>query len=212
MFSDRFDAADQLATEFARRQLVSPLVLSIPRGGVIVGTVLAQHLRAELDVVVSVKLDDPRRPAATIGAIAQSAEIWLAQPADSTRGADDALDDRYREKVAELQRQLRFFRAIRPAAAIENRYVIVVDDHVVSGATMIAALKTVRSQRPRHLTAAVPVVPQARLSELRSIADEVVHLLSPLRYTSTRQFYRQFDLVDEETCAALLRHAYATGA
>ena len=129
MFPDREDAARALAARLKDRALADPLVLAIPRGGVVTGAVLARELGAELDVVLSRKLRAPGQPEVALGAVSEDGRVYL-NPHLAGRMNDlrDYLAIERRHQLAEMARRRALFRAVRPQAAVAGRTVIVADD------------------------------------------------------------------------------------
>src|SRR5579862_6560914 len=122
MFRNREDAAHQLALEFQGRKLSDPLVLAIPRGGVVTGAVLAQKLGAELDVVLSRKLRAPEQPELAIGAVAENGRVYLNQYGQAyAELVEDYLTEERRYQLNEIARRKALFRAVRPPAPIAGR-------------------------------------------------------------------------------------------
>lgn len=211
MFHDRKDAARRLAAKLRERELHNPLVLAIPRGGVVTGAVLAQELGAELDIVLSRKLRAPEQPEFAIGAISEDGQIYLNPHASGLLGpSDDYLDQERRHQLAEIARRKKLFREVRPEASIAGRSVIVTDDGIATGSTMIAALQIVRTQKPHELIVAVPVAPPDRLEEVRHWCDDVVCLHSPESFWAIGQFYADFSQVEDAEVVELLRSVGAS--
>ena len=210
MFRNREDAAFRLAERLKGRDLVRPLVLAVPRGGVVTGAVLAQELGAELDVVLSRKLRAPCQSELAIGAVAEDGRVVLNRDALECLEVPDAyLADERRHRLAEIERRKRLFRAVRPGAAVAGRSVIVTDDGIATGATMIAALQTVRPKGPRELIVAVPVASPERLEQVRHWCDDAVCLEVSENFWAVGQFYADFTQVEDEQVVSLLRqHAY----
>jgi predicted phosphoribosyltransferase len=208
MFRDREDAARWLARELKDRKLHEPLVLAIPRGGVVTGAVLARELCAELDVVLSRKLRAPGHPELAIGAVSERGGVYLNPYAlELAEVPGEYLVEERRHQMAEIWRRQRVFRAVRPAAQVAGRSVIVTDDGIATGSTMIAALQTVRAQHPCELIVAVPVAATSRLEEVRRLCDEVVCPVSMEQFWSVGQFYDDFTQVEDEAAVRLLRQA-----
>ncbi len=207
MFLDREDAARQLAEELKRRRLQRPLILAIPRGGVVTGAVLARELGVELDVVLSRKLRAPHQPELAVGAISETGEVYL----DPRRRADvPGLTSEYLEKerdyqLSEIRRRQRLFRAVRSQVPVRGRCVVVTDDGIATGSTMIAALQTIRSQQPERLIVAVPVAPPDRLEEVAQWCDETICPLRPAFFFAIGQFYEDFRPVEDDEAQELLR-------
>ncbi|WP_407280237.1 phosphoribosyltransferase family protein [Aromatoleum evansii] len=206
MFKDREDAARQLAAKLKGRPLKDPLVLAIPRGGVVTGAVLARELGAELDVVLARKLRARYDPELAVGAIGEDGEEYLADYARSVVGIDDDYLERERaHQIAEIDRRKERFRAVRPAAEIAGRSVIVTDDGVATGATMLAALHVIRAKQPHELIVAVPVAPPDTLDTLARHCDSVECVLKPTWLGGISGFYGDFTQVEDEEALRLLR-------
>jgi len=204
LFEDRADAARELAAALAAYRGKNPLVLAIPRGAVTMGRILADELGGELDVVLVRKLRAPLSPELAVGAIEESGWAHVADHAASA-GADEA------HLRAEKEAQLEALRARRKMYTPERapvdpagRTVIVVDDGLATGETMIAALHAVRSKKPSRLVCAVPVAAADSLSRVAPYADEVVCLHAPADFQSVGQFYVSFSQVEDEQVVALL--------
>lgn len=213
MFHDREDAAHQLAGLLKGRDLFDPLVLAIPRGGVVTGAVLARELGAELDVVLSRKLRAPLQPELAVGAVSEDGRVHLNHHARDVPGlSEDYLVGERRRQLGEIARRKALFRGVRPQASVAGRSVIVTDDGVATGSTMIAALQTVRPRKPRELIVAVPVASPERLAEVRRWCNEVVCLLQPEEFWAIGQFYEDFTQVEDEEVVERLREFAPTAA
>ena len=206
MFRDREDAAYQLAHALKNRQLHDPLVLAIPRGGLVLGAVMARELDAELDVILSRKIRAPGQPELAVGAISEEGRIYLSHYAKVFEDlTQDYLDEEQQYQLAEIARRKQVYRAIRPRALMEGRSVIVTDDGIATGSTMIAALQVVRLHHPQELIVAVPVASPDRLAEVQHWCDDVVCLLVPQDFYSVGEFYRDFSQIEDEQAVELLR-------
>lgn len=206
MFRDREDAAYQLVKCLKGRHLHNPLVLAIPRGGVVTGAVLARELGAELDVVLSRKLRAPFQPELAIGAVAEDGIIYINERVQAALNlTQDYLIRERMQRLDEIARRKRMFRAVRPAASVAGRTVIITDDGLATGSTMIAAIRTVKAQGPKDLIVAIPVAPPERLEEVRLLCDQVVCLLAPEAFEAVGQFYEDFSVVEDEQVVELLR-------
>src|SRR6516164_8122837 len=135
MYRDRADAAHLLAQRFEGRELRNPLVLAVPRGGVVTGAVLADQLGAELDVVLSRKLRAPGRPEVAVGAVAENGRVYLNYLGERFREVMRGyLVGERRFQLAEIARRRQLLRAVRPPAPVAGRSVIVTDDGIATGA------------------------------------------------------------------------------
>jgi predicted phosphoribosyltransferase len=208
MFRNREDAALQLAESLKGRQFQRPLILAIPRGGVVIGAVLAQELGAELDVVLSRKLGAPEQPELAIGAICEDGKVYFNHYAEELLDlSDDYVMEESRHQLAEIERRKKLFREDRPPASITGRSVIVTDDGIATGSTMIAALQTIKAQNPLEIVVAVPVNSPERIPEIRHWCDDLVYLEAPEGFWAIGQFYEDFSQIQDEEVVALLRQS-----
>jgi putative phosphoribosyl transferase len=206
MFRDREDGGYQLAQRLKERSLRDPVVLAIPRGGVATGAALARELGAELDVVLSRKLRAPDQPELAVGGVGEDGAIYLNSYAREALNLDEAyLDQERKHQMAEIARRKKLFRSVRPAATLGGRSVIVTDDGIATGSTMIAALNVLKGQKPYEVIVAVPVAPPERLVEIRKLCDEVVCLDTPPEFWAVGQFYARFPQVEDAEVVELLR-------
>lgn len=207
IFSDRAEAGRELGIRLKALSLDRPVVLAVPRGGVATGAALAETLGAELDVVLARKLGAPQQRELAVGAVGEDGSVYHERSTQSLAQVSDSwLAEEVKHQLQEIERRKAMFRAIRPAAELKGRSVIVTDDGVATGSTMLAALQTVRLQQPAELIVAVPVAPPDRLEPLRQHCDRLVYLEAPRNFYAVGQFYRSFDqLSDEEACRLLER-------
>ena len=205
MFRDRKDAATQLAAQFNDKSLHEPIVLAIPRGGVAVGAKLAERLSAELDVVLSRKLRAPHQPELAVGAIAEDGHTFVSDSiAQATHATAEYLAAEKEYQLAEIERRKTLFRKVRLAAVLRGRTVIVTDDGIATGATMLAALQSIRAQVPREIILAVPVAAPGRLKPLAKWCDQIICLAQPSDFNSVGQFYTDFTQLEDEDVVELL--------
>jgi predicted phosphoribosyltransferase len=211
-FGDRRAAgralAERLSVLAADRALVDPVVLGLPRGGVVVAAEVAAALRAPLDVVLVRKLGLPGQPELAMGAIAAAGDAVQTVRADavlSRSPVDDVAWDRVREReLTELRRRESAYRSGRAALPLSGRDVLVVDDGLATGSTMRAAVAAVRGQRPASVTVAVPIGSPRVCRELAHEVDRVVCLEQPPSFRAVGQAYRDFAATeDAEVVAAL---------
>ncbi|MCS7017164.1 MAG: phosphoribosyltransferase [Gemmatales bacterium] len=209
MFRDREDAGRQLAEALRQRSWRDPVVLAIPRGGLVIGAAVARILPAELDVVLSRKLPAPGQPELAIGAVSEDGEVILNRGLVERLEIDpDYISRETARQLAEIRRRQSLYRQVRPAAKLTGRSVIVTDDGIATGSTMIAALHAARLQRPAQLVVAVPVGSPDRLQEVGRHCDEVICLLAPDDFWAVGQFYEYFPQLSDEEAMAILAEAW----
>ncbi|WP_326691678.1 phosphoribosyltransferase family protein [Streptomyces sp. NBC_01795] len=208
-FRDRRQAGQDLAARLeewaARTDVVDPLVLALPRGGVPVAVPVAQVLHAPLDVLVVRKIGVPGRPEAGIGAIAGEDPPLFDQQALEVLGlSEDRLAADVSRERAELRRREERYRRGRPAPAVKDRSVILVDDGLATGATARAALRHLRRQEPARLVLAVPVAAADTVARLRAEADDLLCLHQPAGFRAVGEWYENFEQVEDDEVIATL--------
>ncbi|WP_309261148.1 phosphoribosyltransferase [Lysobacter arvi] len=210
-FRDREDAAKALGDALAKYRGHDPLVLAIPRGGVPIGRIVADALGGDLDVVLVRKLGAPGNPELAIGAVDDHGSVVLNENAERA-GADRTYIEREAARqLAVIRERSRRFRTLKPAPTIAGRTVIVVDDGLATGATMQAALQTVRAEHPSRLVCAIPVAARDSLTEAAHYADEAVCLATPTPFRAVGVHYKNFGEVSDDQAAELLRASPGAG-
>jgi putative phosphoribosyl transferase len=206
-FRDRSAAGQELAR--ALRDLKGRddlLVLGIPRGGVVVASEVAHALGAPLDVCLTHKLGAPENPELAIGAVAETGQVVLDQGLiEGLWVSPTYIEAESKHQSQELARRARAYRGDRPPPAVLKHIIIVVDDGLATGSTMVAALQALDAQAPASLIAAIPVAPPEALRRLAHHADRIECLLSPRPFWAVGAFYDRFEQVSDETVIELLR-------
>ena len=205
MFLDRNDAANRLAAQLKKFQGTHPLILGIPRGAVPMARVIAGALGGEFDVVLVRKLRAPHQPELAIGSVNESGWTYLSGDAALYGGTRNYLAQEKRAQLATLRQRRAQYTPARAPIDPQGRVVIVVDDGLATGATMIAALHSVRACKPAKLICAVPVSPPDTLAKVQDLADEVVCLETPDDFQAVGQFYQHFPQVDDAQVMAMLK-------
>jgi predicted phosphoribosyltransferase/dienelactone hydrolase len=206
-FDDRADAGRQLAEAIAAMELDHPLIYALPRGGVPLAVEVAKMLHAPLDLLLVRKISAPGNPEVALGAIVEGAtrEIVINKDVRQLTGADeDFLVQGVASQRAELERRKELFLGDRPRLNPRDQTVVVVDDGLVTGATMKAALSALKRNFPKRIVVALPVAPKAALEEISDHADDIICLHPATSFRGVGGFYRDFhQLTDNETVALI---------
>ena len=204
IFKDRMEAGTRLAEALGAYRGQNPLVLAIPRGAVPMAYRIAKELEGELDVVLVHKLGAPGQPELAVGAVDESGEVYLHPYAKELRIPDTYIEEEKLEQLHTLRQRRRLYTPGRPSLDPKDRVVIVVDDGIATGSTMIAALKAIKGKGPQKLIAAVGVAPPESVKRLEETADEVVCIATPEPFYAVGQFFGDFSQVDDKEVIALL--------
>lgn len=205
MFHDRSEAARKLVDKLQAYKGKQPLVLAIPRGAVPMAKIIADALGGSYDVVLVRKLRAPINPELAIGSVDESGWTYIADHAAST-GADSAyIATEKQHQLAVIKQRRAQYTPIRVPEDPAGRVVIVVDDGLATGATMISALHGLRNRKPARLICAVPVAPPDTLDKVAELADEVVCLAAPENFRAVGQFYADFPQVEDEEVMRILQ-------
>lgn len=210
LFRNRTHAGKQLALAM-QDHLHDPgaIVLALPRGGVPVGFAVAQALGLPLDILLVRKLGMPGQEEFAIGAVASGGIRVLQRDLLPQAGiTSQALEALCARETAELERRERKYRGARPPPQLAGHTVILVDDGLATGATMLAAIAAVRSCAPARIVAAAPVGAAETCAMLAPEVDEVICLLRPHGFRAVSQWYRQFDQTSDDEVVDLLAQAW----
>jgi putative phosphoribosyl transferase len=206
MFLNRVDAGRQLArtlAHYANREDV--LVLGIPRGGVPVAFEVAQAIHAPLDVLLVRKLGVPGQRELAMGAIASGGARILNRQLIAELGiTEEQVAETMAAQEAELQRREELYRGVRPDIPIQGRIIILVDDGIATGSSMLAAIEALRTLHPKKIVVAVPVAPTHADADISSAADEFICVHQPEWFFGIGQFYEDFSQTEDSEVRALL--------
>ena len=206
MFHDRVEAGRRLAAALSDLSAAAQLVVvGIPRGGVLVAREVAVACRAPLDVVLTHKLGAPDNAELAIGAVAEDGTLVLdVDPLTRLWLTPHYLDDEVARQKTELARRAALYRGGRERVPLIDRVVIVIDDGVATGYTLIAAVRSIRAAQAARVIAAVPVGPAEAVARLRREADRVVCLAVPDLFWAVSPYYDSFPQVSDDQVVAAL--------
>ncbi len=200
VFKNRTEAGKMLAGHLRQYQGRNALILALPRGGVPVAAAVASALNAELDVVITRKIGAPGNPELAIGAATSDGTILLNDSLVSSLGVEkDFIDLKVTQAEKEIQEYIRRYRGERPIPKVTDRVVLIVDDGIATGYTVMAAAEAILRKGPEELVIAVPVAPRESVYELeRTTGCQVVTVSRPASFVAVGQFYEDFKQVSDE--------------
>ena len=208
VFHDRVDAGKKLADKLSQYRSKDVVVLAIPRGGVVVGFEVASDLGAPLSVIIPRKIGAPGNPELAIGAVTEEGDTYIDSIIVKSLGVTQSYIDEVKQlEVEEIKRRMKTYLGDRQRPELKGKTVILVDDGIATGATMKAAIRTLRRHGPAEVIVAVPVAPPETVERLKELADSVVCLETPSFFYAIGQFYREFDQVGDAEVIRLLRLA-----
>jgi putative phosphoribosyl transferase len=210
IFRDRGDAGRQLGEHLAGLGLEGDLlVFGLPRGGMPLAREVATALDAPMDALVVRKIGVPFNPELAVGAIGAGGVVVYNEDVLYQLMLDEsALDGVRQREQAELERRENKYRQGRPFPAIEGKTVIVVDDGIATGATMLAAVEVLRTLEPAEIIVAVPTASQSAVSRLERVADRVIALSTPEPYIAVGAWYGSFGQLTDDDVVRLLEAEY----
>ena len=202
MFEDRNDAGTQLAKKLTKFKEENVVVLAIPRGGLPVGAQVAKSLQAPLDVVLTKKIGYPTNKEYAIGAVSLES-IVLTNAMGIEKSYIDQETARIRKTLRERYNQ--YYKHQSPVN-LKNKTIIIVDDGVATGNTLLATIELVYKQNPSKIVIAIPVAPASAIYKISNTenVDEVICILIPDNFRAVGQFYKNFEQVTDQKAIQIL--------
>jgi predicted phosphoribosyltransferase len=207
-FRNRDEAARQLAARLIAYKGQNPLVLGVPRGAVPMARMIADALRGELDVVLVRKLRAPGQPELAIGAVDEAGTVLKGRYFEVAD--EEYLRDEVHTQLEVIRGRREMYTRAQKAIDPAGRIVVIVDDGIATGSSMLAAIRSVRARKPQKLVVAIGVAPAQSLAAIQAEADELVCLYAPMDFYAVGQFFEDFsEVTDDMVVTALTRPARA---
>lgn len=198
MFENRAEAGTQLAEALKNYRNDDPVILAIPRGGIIPGVIISRKLDADFSVIITRKLGLPAHPETAFGAIAEDNSLYL-NPTVQEILSKEIIEKVIRKEEKEIKRRINQYRKGNPLPPLKDRTVILIDDGIATGSTLFVAIDLCKKQKARKIVVAAPVSGMKVYEKLKSKADDLVILETPENYYAVSQAYRDFkNLSDKE--------------
>lgn len=207
LFKDRRDAGRKLAERLkAYKDRKDVMVLGLPRGGVVTGHEVACLLNCSLDILIVKKIGFPGQPELAIGAVSETGAISLNRNIINTYGvSEDYINGEIARQRKEIERRVAFYRGGRAMPSLDNKVIMLTDDGVATGATMKAAISTLKKSDIARIVAAIPVGSGDAEKDIRLMVDELVCLYAPDDFMAVGNYYQDFEQISDEEVIDLLK-------
>lgn len=206
-FINRKHAGEMLAKSLAKYKDTDAMVAALPRGGVPIAAIISQKLNLNLEVLVVRKIGAPFQPELAVGAICEDQEpIWNMRVLSMVGLQPDDLGQTVQSEMANIKQQVKVFREGKKISDLINKNIILVDDGLATGATMLAAIKFLKKKGAHKITIAVPVAATSSVKQLKDKVDELVVLESHEDLSSVGQWYKDFSQVTNEQVLKILHN------
>ncbi len=208
VFQDRSDAGEKLAAILLPfKNNNQTIVLGLPRGGVITAYEVAHKLNLPLDIIIARKIGAPNNPEFAIGAIIEDGTIMIDQDIISVYNiSQEYLNLELKNNKQEIERRVKLYRKNKAPLDLKDKTVIIVDDGIATGLTVLAAIQSVKKRQAKCVIVATPVAAQDSLEKIKKLVDKVFCLHAPFYFGAVGAFYNNFEQVSNEEVVELLRN------
>lgn len=206
MFQDRKDAGKKLAEKLEKFRNESVIVLAVPRGGIVVAHEAIRKFGFQWDLIIPRKIGAPLNKEVAIGAVSADGSYFV----DDYYVQKLGISKKYIEKevaseVHEIKRRLREYKGSEAFPDVQGKTVILIDDGIATGFTILAAVKSVKAQRAAKTVLAVPVAPKETIDDFKDIVDEIICLYIPDDFYSVGLYYRNFEQVTDQEVFTIMK-------
>lgn len=204
MLENRSEAGQLLSKQLLKYKSEQPIILALPRGGVPVACEIAESLQAPLDVFLVRKIGAPWNPEFAVGALTNSVQVINREALNYYGMNESDLKGVIEWEREEVKRRNKLYRRNKGELNIEGRTVILVDDGIATGMTVMAGIQALRKMNPKKLILAVPVLPAETLTKMKHLVDECVYLDAPSKFYAVSAFYSSFPQVTDDEVLEIL--------
>lgn len=204
-FKDRIETAKLLAMKLKSLWGKNPIVLGIPRGAIPMARLIADELGGDLDVVLIHKISAPLQPELAIGSVGVSGEAYRYPKIEEWGVSEEHIQSEIEKQVKLLKQRRKDYGLHEKGPELAGRTVIIVDDGIATGSTMMGAIHEVRKGKPAKVVVAAAVASEEAAERLEQAADEVVLLDQPKVFGAVGQFFQDFSQVTDEEAIRLLK-------
>lgn len=206
LFKDRKEAGRKLGEALKSMQIQDGVVIAIPRGGVVVGAQVAQLLDIPLDITIPKKVGAPQNPEVAVGAVTEDGTVIYNENLLQRLGLSEKdLAPSVQRIISEIKRRMLTYRGTSQRPDVSHRHVILVDDGIATGSTVVAALRSIKKAGCKAITLAIPVAPPDTAARLEKEVDHLVCLISEEPFYAVGQFYENFEQVRDDEVIAIIK-------
>jgi putative phosphoribosyl transferase len=205
MFKDRIDAGRRLLKELERFKSENPLILAVPRGGVVIAHEMIKEFGLDWDLIIPRKIGAPHNKEVAIGAVSYDGSYFTDEGYVDMLGVSNKyIEEEATFQLDEIKRRMREYKGTDEFPDVKDRTVIIVDDGIATGFTILAAIKSIKTQGANKVIVAVPVAPTDTVEKLSKEVDEVVCLEIPEEFYAVGMHYKSFSEVSDEEVAVII--------
>ncbi len=208
IFKNRLEAGQKLAEKLIKyKDQKNILVIGLPRGGLILAQEIAKKINSSLDIVVPRKIGAPNNPEFAIGAITEEGEPFLNEDIiDYYKISKEYIAQEIAQEKKEAQRRLKVYRGEKEAISYKDKIIILVDDGIATGSTMLAALAFLKKKKVKKIIVAVPVLARDTIKIIEKEVEELIYLEAPLFFGAIGAFYKEFDQTTDQEVIAIMKN------
>lgn len=206
MFNDRADAGRQLADRLEKFRNDNPVILAVPRGGVVVAYESIKRFGFEWDMIMPRKIGAPKNKELAIGAVSADGTFFVNEEyVEMLNIPRKYIEKEVAEQVKEIERRLNIYRGNTKYSDIKGKTAIIIDDGIATGFTILAAVKSIKNQGAEKTILAVPVAPPETVESFKEIVDEFICLLMPEGFLSVGMYYKNFEQVSDNEVFKIIK-------